>query len=485
MGIKTKTYHIVSLGCAKNTVDSQSMAQLLAGSGYALQEDARKAEVIIVNTCGFIGPAKEESIQVLGDLAAHKRNGQVLIAAGCLTQRYGAEVVRQVPGIDGILGTRRWMDIVDVVSRLREGPHPEPLYHLPDTPTVGSDERGTLRAAVQGASAYIKIADGCRRPCAFCAIPLIKGTAVSRPLEAILEEARALQEMGVREVNLIAQDTTDYGHDLGLKDGLAQLLEALTGAAPGLDWIRILYAYPGYVTDRLIEVIASHPQILPYLDMPLQHAHPATLRRMRRPANVDWVHRTLEKMRRAMPELALRTTFIVGYPGETEGEFQTLLDFVQEVRFDRVGTFQFSFEPGTTSEPLGDPVPAEVKQERYNRLMEAQQRISLEKNQAWAGKTLDVLVEGQGSLEIDDEGRGESSEIWPLAGQTTRPHNRPAPSNPPPISVGRSYRDAPEIDGMVLVEGELPVGEIVPVRITGAMAYDLIGTVDTGRIVIR
>jgi ribosomal protein S12 methylthiotransferase len=451
--MKSKSFYLVSLGCAKNTVDSESMAQILVGSGYHALEDVRKAEVIIVNTCGFIGPAKEESLQVLGDLAAHKRRGQVLIAAGCLTQRYGAEVARQVPGIDGILGTRRWMDIVDVVSRLRDGPHPEPLYHLPDAPTVGLDEHGALRAAVAGASAYLKIADGCRRPCAFCAIPLIKGTAVSRPLAAILDEARRLQDMGVRELVLIAQDTTDYGHDLGMKDGLAQLLEGLVKAAPQVSWLRVMYAYPGYVTDRLIEVMASHPQVLTYLDMPLQHAHPAALRRMRRPANIDWVHRTLEKMRHAMPELALRTTFIVGYPGETDDEFQALLDFIEEMRFDRVGAFQFSFEPGTASEPLGDPVPTEVKQNRYSRVMEAQQRISLEKNQQQVGKTLQVLVEGQGQLESEEGAPGQGS----------------------PISLGRSYRDAPEIDGMVLIEGEIPVGEMVPVRITGAMTYDLTG----------
>ncbi|HEX7976284.1 MAG TPA: 30S ribosomal protein S12 methylthiotransferase RimO [Anaerolineales bacterium] len=445
-----KTFHLISLGCAKNTVDSESMAQLLTGSGYRFVEDPQKAGVLIVNTCGFIGPAKEESLQVLGELAATKRKGQTLIAAGCLTQRYGAEVVRKVPGIDGILGTRRWMDIVEVVQSLRGGKHPEPLYHLPEAPTVGNDEHGALRVAVQGASAYIKIADGCRRPCAFCAIPLIKGTAVSRPPQAILEEARTLQDLGVREIILIAQDTTDYGHDLGMMDGLAQLMEQLAEAAPNVDWLRILYAYPGYVTDRLIEVMAAHPRIVPDLDMPVQHAHPDTLRRMRRPANIDWVHRTLAKMRLALPNLALRTTFIVGYPGETEEEFQALLDFVKEIRFDRVGTFQFSFEPGTTSEPLGDPVPAEVKQERFERLMELQQGISLEINQALVGKTLDVLVEGHGDG----------------------------------ITLGRSYRDAPEIDGMVVVEGELPMGEIVPVHITGAMAYDLSGRVETGRSVI-
>jgi ribosomal protein S12 methylthiotransferase len=422
-------------------VDSESMAQLLLSGGYRFTKDPAKANVVIVNTCGFIGPAKEESIETLSTLAKHKRPGQLLIAAGCLTQRYGAEVVRQVPGIDGVLGTRRWMDILEVVETLRKEKHPQPLYHLPESPTIGQDERGVLRAAVQGASAYLKIADGCRRPCAFCAIPLIKGAAVSRPMETILEEARRLQDKGVREIILIAQDTTDYGHDLGMKDGLAQLLERLVKAAPQLDWLRIMYAYPGYVTDRLIEVIATYAQIVHYLDMPLQHAHPMTLRRMRRPANIDWVHATLAKMRAAMPDLALRTTFIVGYPGETEEEFQTLLNFVKEIRFDRVGTFKFSFEPGTPSEPLGDPVPAEVKEERYQRLMELQQGISLERNQAYVGRRLDVLVEGSG------EG----------------------------ISLGRSYRDAPEIDGMVIVEGEAPVGTFAPVRINGAMAYDLSG----------
>ncbi len=372
------------------------MSQLMVKSGYQLSEKPEKAAILIVNTCGFIGPARQESLDVLGELAAHKRKGQILIAAGCLTQRYGAEIARQVPGIDGILGTRRWMDIVDLVQRLRSGAHPAPLYHLPDAPTMGHDERGAQQIAKQGASAYLKIADGCRRPCAFCAIPLIKGSLASRPLEVILDEARFLQEMGLRELILIAQDTTDYGHDLRMKDGLAQLLEKLVVAAPQIEWIRILYAYPGYITDRLIDVMAAQPQILPYLDMPLQHAHPATLERMRRPANIDWVQRTLEKMRRALPDLAFRTTFIVGYPGETETEFQALMDFIEEIRFDRIGAFQFSFEPGTPSEPLGDPVPAEVKQERYERLMERQAAISLQKNQALVGKSLNALIEGQG-----------------------------------------------------------------------------------------
>ncbi|MFZ2097175.1 MAG: radical SAM protein, partial [Anaerolineales bacterium] len=257
----------------------------------------------------------------------------------------------------------------------------------------------------------------------------------------ILDEAGRLAEMGIHELNLIAQDTTDYGYDLGMKDGLAQLLEKLTKTIPDIHWIRIMYAYPGYVTDRLIEVMANNSQVVPYLDIPLQHAHPDTLRRMKRPANMSWVYHTLEKMRAAMPDLAIRTTFIVGYPGESEKEFQTLLDFVEEIRFDRVGTFLFSFEPGTASEVLGDPIPQEVKQERYDRLMTLQQRISLERNMSFMGKTLDVLFEGTGDG----------------------------------LSMGRSYRDAPEIDGLVIVEGEAPLGELLPVRITGAMDYDLSG----------
>ena len=436
-----KTFHIVSLGCAKNSVDSDSMAQLLFKSGYKSVADPHQAGVLIVNTCGFINIAKEESLHVLAELAAKKKSGQVLIAAGCLTQRYGAGVARDVAGIDGIIGTRRWMDIVDVVENSYGTEHAAPSYHLPEAATVGSDERGVLRVSVQGASAYIKIADGCRRLCAFCTIPLIKGTAVSRPVESILAEARSLQATGVHEIILIAQDTTDYGYDLGLKNGLAHLLKKLTAAVPQVDWIRIMYAYPGYVTDELIEVIATHKQVVHYLDIPLQHAHPAVLRRMHRPTNIDWVYKTVGKMRQTIPDLALRTTFIVGYPGETDEEFQTLLDFVEEMRFDKVGAFKFSFEPGTASEPLGDPIPAEVKGERFRRLMEKQQQISFERNKTFVGRKLDVLLEGLGQG----------------------------------ISIGRSYRDAPEIDGLVLVKGEIPAGQIVPVRIDEAMVYDLSG----------
>ncbi len=449
-------YYLLSLGCSKNTVDSESIAQILHQGGMSGVGDPGAAEVMIVNTCGFINSAKEESINALRELVEIKRAEQMVIAAGCLSQRYGDTLVQEVPGLDGVIGTRRWMDIFDLITRLRGRKHPEPLYHLPgDAKVIGLDERGVLRASVQGAYAYLKIADGCRRPCAFCAIPKIKGTAVSRPLEAIVGEARRLQEIGVQEVMLIAQDSTDYGYDLGMKDGLAHLLDAIVEAAPDIPWLRIMYAYPGYVTPRLMETMAKHRQILPYLDIPLQHGHRETLKRMKRPAKVEWVYETIGKLREMMPELAVRTTFIVGYPGETEEEFSALLQMVRDLKFDRVGAFQYSYELGTPSATLANHVDDAVKQERYERLMELQQGISLKKNQALVDKTLDILVEGHGMGE--DESGEDTGTV---------------------ISLGRSYRDAPEIDGYVLVEGELPVGEIVPVRITGATTYDLLATVD-------
>lgn len=449
-------YYLLSLGCSKNTVDSESMAQLLDGAGMRGVVRPDDAEVLIVNTCGFIGPAKAESISALQELAATKSEQQYLIAAGCLSQRYGDTLAQEVDGLDGIIGTRRWMDIVELVQRLRNRKHPEPLYHLPtEAATVGLDEQGAARVSIQGASAYLKIADGCRRPCAFCAIPKIKGTAVSRPIAAIVKEARMLRDRGVQEIILIAQDSTDYGHDLGLKNGLAVLLNELVQAVPDVPWLRIMYAYPGYVTDELIETMATHDQIVNYLDIPLQHADRQTLLRMRRPANTEWVYKTLDKMRVAMPDLAMRTTFIVGYPGETDEEFATLEQFVKDMQFDRVGAFTYSYEIGTPSATLPNQVDDDVKNARRDRLMTLQQPISLQRNQAQVGRTLDVLIEGHADV-ADEDGNPTGERI----------------------SLGRSYRDAPEIDGYVMVEGEAPVGERVPVRITGAMVYDLVGTVD-------
>lgn len=435
-----KKYYLASLGCAKNTVDSESMSQILDSDGYRVVNRAEEADVLIVNTCGFIQPAREESISFLQDLASHKRKNQILIAAGCLPQRNLEDLIQKVPGLDGILSTRRWMDILNLLDSIRQG-DPSPRYDLPKAESVGTDEHGVLRVAIQGGSAYLKIADGCRRPCAFCSIPLIKGTAVSRPLDVVVSEAVRLQDAGIKEIILIAQDTTDYGSDIGIKEGLSELLDRISHSAPLIPWIRIMYAYPGYVTDRLIETMATHPQILPYLDIPLQHADPAVLLRMRRPANMEWVRNTLAKMRLSLLGLAIRSTFIVGYPGETDREFQTLLDFIRELRFDHIGAFPFSFELGTASEPLGDPIPPELKAERLEELMALQEGISLANNQAFVGKNMDVLIEGE------DNG----------------------------ISIGRSYRDAPEIDGLVILEGSAATGSLVKARITGAMVHDLTG----------
>jgi ribosomal protein S12 methylthiotransferase len=353
-------------------------------------------------------------------------------------------MVDQIDGVDGFLGTRRWMDIIDLMDQLKSTAQALPQYDLPETATIDTDEKGVSRTAIQGASAYLKIADGCRRPCAFCSIPLIKGTTVSRPIELIEQDAERLQVAGVKEMILIAQDTTDYGYDLGMKDGLATLLEQLLPRIPQIPWVRILYAYPGYVTDHLIDVMAENRQILHYLDIPLQHASPDLLKSMKRPSDMEWVYKTIAKMRNAMPDLALRSTFIVGYPGETEAQFQTLLDFINEMKFDHAGAFTFSFEPGTSSEILGDPIPEDVKQDRLQRLMQFQEKISLNKNQYWIGKTMQVLIEGVGDG----------------------------------LSVGRSYRDAPEIDGLVLIEDQAEVGSIVSVKISGAMTHDLSGYIE-------
>ena len=452
---KLRRFYLISLGCPKNLVDSAGLATLLGGAGYTAADTPEEADLLIVNTCGFIEPAREESRAVLHELVQARKRGQQIVAAGCYAQRYPQALAQAVPGLDGLIGTRHWMEILTLVARLEErrarGPRGEPVYHMPgipgpgiprpDVPVTGREVPGVHRVAAQGASAFLQLADGCSRTCAFCAIPLIKGPAASRPPEAILADATWLAEHGVQEIILIAQDTTAYGRDLGVREGLAELLARLVAAAPQVPWLRLMYAYPDRVTVRLIETMARCPQILPYLDVPLQHAHPDVLRRMRRPANVERVRRTIERLRVALPEIAIRTTFLVGFPGETEAEFQALLDLVAEMAFDRVGVFTYSHEEGTPAARLADDVPPEVKEERRARLMEVQQPISLARNQALVGQTLDVLVEGQA------EG----------------------------LSVGRSYRDAPEIDGLVLVQAELPVGEIVPVRVTGALEYDLFG----------
>lgn len=439
---KEPTFFLLTLGCPKNEVDSEGISEMLLQANYNGTDDPRRADVLIVNTCGFLQVAKDESIGALQELAAAKKKKQLLIAAGCMTQRFGSEVTRQVKGLDGLIGTRAWADIVPFIQKLRANKRPEPLYHLPETGDLPIETIALNRQQVDFGrpSAYLKISDGCSAPCAFCTIPSFKGLNRSRPREHILAEARRLQAAGVQEIILIAQDTTAYGRDWGELDGLPSLLEVLVKAAPEVKWWRVMYAYPGHASHNLVEVMAAHPQIIPYIDMPLQHGHPDTLKRMRRPHNVDKLLHWIEDYRQTMPDAVLRTTFIVGYPGETETEFQGLLDFMEAVEFDRVGAFTFSPEPGTLAFDLPDQVDQETQQERWERLMAFQQPISLRRNQQVVGQRLDVLVDGAGDG----------------------------------VSITRSYRDAPEIDGYVVVEKELPVGQMVPVLVTGAMEYDLL-----------
>jgi ribosomal protein S12 methylthiotransferase len=438
---KRSRFYLLTLGCPKNVVDSEGMSELLAAGGYRATEDPTRADVLIVNTCGFLEAAKAESLDALQELADGKRPGQLLVAAGCMVQRFGPELVREVAGLDGLIGTRSWADIVPFLHELRLNRRQEPIFHLPETGDVPVENVVLTRASQSTrASAYLKISDGCSAPCAFCTIPSFKGPGRSRSKDLLLHEARSLVQQGVREIILIAQDTTAYGRDWGEQDGLPGLVEDLLAAAPELRWLRLMYAYPGHVSQRLIDVMAARTQVCHYLDMPLQHGHPHTLQRMRRPHNVEKVLGWIDAFRTAMPDAALRTTFIVGYPGETETEFQGLLDFMQAVQFDRVGIFTYSREPGTPAYDLPDQVPEEVKQDRYERAMELQQSISLAKNQAQTGRRLDVMVDGAGDG----------------------------------VSIARSYRDAPEIDGFVVIEQELPVGEMSQVLITGAMAYDLV-----------
>ena len=439
-------YFLLTLGCAKNVADSDGIGSLLDEYGYAPVADSKEADVLIVNTCGFLQASRKESLAALRELGAAKRDDQVLIAAGCLISRYGEMVQREVPEVDGVIDAGRWLALPRLVQYLQSD------EEVPDDWLTNAYaglplEQITARSIVeqlprvaQGPSAYLKIADGCDRPCAFCIIPTIKGAHRSKPADAVIAEARDLVAQGVKEIILVAQDTTAYGWDLGMRDALAPLIERLCSEVEGLPWVRLMYTYPGHITPRLIETMARLPQVAHYIDVPLQHAHPETLKRMKRP-NIVVTRQMLDDLRAAMPDLAIRTTFIVGFPGETDEEFAGLLEFLQEQQFDRVGVFEFSREEGTPAAYLENQVAARVKKERREQAMALQQKISLARNRAYVGKTLDTLIEGNGDG----------------------------------VSVGRTYRDAPEVDGVVLVQKELTPGNFARVKITGAMEYDLVG----------
>ena len=446
------SYHLITLGCPKNEADSRGMDMLLRAADFQETTDAATADVVIVNTCGFLQAAVQESLEVLQTQAVRLRPDQTLIAAGCLAQREGKLILDTVPRVQGLLGTRRWRDIVPLTRTLRQGSQGrrQETYALlgdPETP----DPLPVATRPLQAGSAYLKISDGCNAPCTFCTIPSFKGKLRSRALEPLLVEAQALVQSGARELVIVAQDTTDYGRDRQEPNSLPMLLQQICRrSGEELAWVRLMYAYPGHVTPTLVETMATEARIVPYLDIPLQHGDAHVLRRMRRPHRLEQVWDHVTRLRAAMPDMALRTTFIVGFPGETEQEFQNLLDFVKAVEFDRVGAFQFSREPGTPSHDMPDQVPAEVKEERWHRLMASQQPISLARNQAQIGKRLDVLVEGLG----EDEAQR-------------------------PVLLGRSYRDAPEVDGLVLIPDapSASPGDMLSVHVTGAMPYDLIGEV--------
>ena len=430
----TRRFYLVTLGCPKNTVDAEAMSALLLAAGWHQTQRAARADILIANTCGFIETARQESLDTLRQLSRAKKPGQKLLAAGCLSQRWGAELQALVPGVDGTLGTREWARIVSCV----EGLCGFPL----DAPARPSEQLSVVTPTHRihtGHSAYLKISDGCSAACSFCAIPQIKGPHRSKEWSAILAEVRELADAHVQEIILIGQDTTAYGLDLGQHDALPALIADICHAAPDVPWLRLMYAYPQHVSPRLIELLATNPRLCHYLDLPLQHAHPDTLQRMRRPADIEQVHLLIEQLRTAVPDIALRTTFIVGFPGETESEFQALLDLLQWASFDRVGVFVFSPEEGTVAATLPNQVPGEVAHERYQRAMELQRAISLQRNQLQVGRTLPVLVEGYGDG----------------------------------VSLSRSYRDAPEIDGYVLLSGKHETGQMVQARIVSALDYDL------------
>lgn len=428
----------MTLGCAKNVADSERIERVLGAGHHAAVEHVSSADVVIVNTCGFIDASKEESVNTIMELAEAKRADQQLVVAGCLTALHGAQLKAEIPAIDAVFGAEEWGAIGAYVQMLEPVRLVEPPYDIPEPRLVGP-----VRT-----SAYLKISDGCDAPCTFCIIPKMKGKLHSTPAEELIAEARTLAAEGVREIVLVAQDSTDYGRDLGMRDALPDLLEQLSAAAPEVRWFRLMYAYPGHVTRRLAETMARLPNVAHYIDIPLQHGSASVLRRMKRPHNVRMVRDMLAMLRQAMPDIAIRTTFIVGYPGETEEEFGELLAFVREEAFDRVGCFTFSPQVESPAAHEPNPVPEKIKRRRQRQLMEVAQQVSIIRNRAMIGREIDVLVES-GHAEVR-EGVDES------------------------FVLGRSYRDAPEVDGLVLLRGEAAPGEMVRARVVQALAYDVV-----------
>lgn len=434
----------VSLGCDKNLVDSEMMLGMLQEKGFSFTDDEAEADIVVVNTCCFIGDAKEESINTLLEMAQLKENGQIkaLIAAGCLAQRYKEEIQKEIPEVDAIVGTTAIDSIVAAVEEVLEGRKSNHYADLNAKPVT--DKKRIVTTG--GHFAYLKIAEGCNKRCTYCIIPKVRGNYRSVPIENLLKEAKELAEGGVKELILVAQETTLYGVDLYGEKSLPKLLHELA-QIPGIYWIRILYCYPEEITEDLIRVIKEEPKVCNYLDIPIQHASDRILRRMGRKTDQADLRRIIGKLREEIPDICLRTTLITGFPGETQEDFEELLDFVDEMEFDRLGVFPYSQEEDTPAAEMEDQIPEEIKVERQSQVMELQQEIAFEKAEDMVGRVLTVMVEGK----ITDED----------------------------AYVTRTYRDAPNVDGYLFLNttATLMTGDFVKVLVTDSNEYDLIGEI--------
>jgi len=432
----------VSLGCAKNLVDTEIMLGILADNNIQITDDPHDADILIVNTCSFIDSAKEESLSTIIQMADFKQAGRCrgVIVAGCLGQRYQQDLLDELPEISAIVGTGAWGRIMEAVQAVLTG---ERVLLIGETDTI-YDETMRRIITTPSYSAYVKIAEGCSNCCSFCVIPLVRGSYRSRPAASVVSEVRKLAEQGVKEINLIAQDSTSYGRDQYDQPQLIGLLKELV-KIDGIAWIRLLYCYPRYFNDELIDFIASEPKICKYIDLPLQHAHDDILRAMNRYDTRAEIETLLSKMRTRIPGVVIRTSFIVGFPGETESHFESLKQFVLEQKLERVGVFTYSQEEDTPAGNMEDQVPDDVKEERYHELMALQCQISEELNRDLEGRRLNVLIEGYNPEQ-------------------------------PEVAYGRSYREAPDVDGRIYVEGagDVSVGEMVETEVVQGFTYDLL-----------
>ncbi|BCZ26009.1 30S ribosomal protein S12 methylthiotransferase RimO [Claveliimonas bilis] len=432
----------ISLGCDKNLVDSEVMLGLLAEKGYQMTDDETEAEVIVINTCCFIHDAKEESIQTILEMAEYKKEGtlKALIVTGCLAQRYQQEILDEIPEVDEVLGTTSYPEIVDAIENALKGRAEVRMTDIDALPLVDTARQVTTG----GHFAYLKIAEGCDKHCTYCIIPKIRGNYRSVPMERLIKEAEGLAEKGVKELILVAQETTLYGKDLYGEKSLHRLLKELCRIS-GIRWIRILYCYPEEIDDNLIRVMKEEPKICHYVDLPIQHANTDILKRMGRRTSKEQLEEIIGKLRKEIPDIAIRTTLITGFPGETEEQHQELVDFVDEMEFDRLGVFTYSPEEDTPAAEMEGQIPEEVKEDRQAEIMELQQEIAFEQAEDMVGKEVLVMIEGK----VADEN----------------------------AYVGRTYKDAPNVDGLIFVntEEELMSGDFARVKVTGAAEYDLIG----------